>query len=403
MNNIIVSDTDANSLFSQNENNSTENLGEQMLTEISVNENNVEEPKEEVNEVDATALKIQSVNALYSPMQKAFDEMQKDIEKNKINVEMDYSISSINGMQLLSNDIKEIPRLVEPILHRVGLAAFVGSSDVGKSSLLRDLAISVVTGMDFLGWKVNPIHHSAIYVSTEDDQMSISSLLKMQNKDYGFIPEDLENLVFIFETDNLLERLENELKKKLVDLIIIDAFADLFTAELYKTNEVRAFLNQYNQLAQRYGCLIIFLHHTRKSSEELQPSKNNSLGSQGFEAKMRFMAEIKSNIQSPAKKHFCIVKGNYLPNEFKTKSFDILFTENLTFKSLGTRTPFDKLNKVEESYESLEIEYDNINYLRNSGLTLREIGLKFNVSHVTISNKIKKFEKLREMKELGNK
>lgn len=337
------------------------------------------------------------VNALYSPMQKAFDEMQKEMESTKKVEDMDFEISNINGMQLLNDGIDEIPKLVEPILHRVGIAAIIGSSDVGKSSLLRHLCVCIVTGRKFLEWEVKPIHKRALYVSTEDDQMSISSLLKKQNKDYKLKPEELENLVYIFETDNLLFRLESELKEKPVDLIIVDAFADLFTAELYKTNEVRGFLNNYNQLAQRYGCLIIFLHHTRKSSEDLQPSKNNSLGSQGFEAKMRFMAEIKTNLTYPNKKHFCIVKGNYLSYDFKTKSFDIEFTENLTFKSLGTCTPFDRLNKIEESYESLESEYDNILSMKDQGLSIRDIALKLNISHSTVINRMKRFERLKKL------
>ena len=341
---------------------------------------------------------VQEPTSIKSKMEVEFEKLKQQGvgELSPALVNQDFDIPNINGMELLNDGIVEIPKLVEPILHRVGIAAVVGSSDVGKSSLLRHLCVCVVTGKKFLEWEVKPIHRRALYVSTEDDQMSISSLLKKQNKDYCLKPEELENLVYIFETDNLLFRLESELKEKPADLIIIDAFADLFTAELYKTNEVRAYLNQYNQLAQKYGCLIIFLHHTRKSSEELQPSKNNSLGSQGFEAKMRFMAEIKSNNQYPDKKHFCIVKSNYLPFDFKTKSFDILFTENLTFQSLNTRTPFDRLNRVEESLESLETEYNNILSMRDNGLSIRDIALKLNVSHVTIMNRIKRFEKLKK-------
>lgn len=341
---------------------------------------------------------VQEPTSIKSKMEVEFEKLKQQgvSELSPALVNQDFDIPNINGMELLNDGIVEIPKLVEPILHRVGIAAVVGSSDVGKSTLLRHLCVCIVTGRKFLEWEVKPIYKRALYVSTEDDQMSISSLLKMQNLDYQLKPEELENLVFIFETDNLLERLEKELQEKPADLIIIDAFADLFTAELYKTNEVRAYLNQYNQLAQKYGCLIIFLHHTRKSSEDLQPSKNNSLGSQGFEAKMRFMAEFKSNLQYPNKKHFCIVKGNYLSHEFKTKSFDVEFTENLTFNSLGTCTPFDRLNKIEESLESLEAEYNNILSMRDNGLSIRDVALKLNVSHSTVINRMKRYERLKE-------
>lgn len=345
------------------------------------------------HEERSIALK-KKVNALYPTMEKAFENIQKEINNTPAPYD---EFSNVSGMQLLTDDIVDIPKLVDPILHRVGIAAFVGSSDVGKSALLRHLCVSVIKGNKFLDWETKPIHKRAIYVSTEDDQMSISSLLKKQNLDYKLEPEELKDLIFIFETDNLLLRLEHELSQKPADLIIIDTFSDLYTAELYKTNEVRGFLNQYSQLAQKYKCLIVFLHHTRKSSEELQPSKNNSLGSQGFEAKMRFLVEVRSNNTYPNKKHFCIVKSNYLPHDFKNRSFDIEFTENLTFKSLETRTPFDRLNKVEESYESLEAEYNNIISMRDNGLTLRDIALKLNMSHVTVSNRIKRFEKLKSL------
>ena len=346
--------------------------------------------------------KMNKVNALYSSMQQEFDKMYENVSATDDaasilnNYNDNYTLSNVNGMQLLTDDVVDIPKLVEPILHRVGIAALVGSSDTGKSTLLRHLAICIVTGRKFLDWDVKPIHKRALYVSTEDDQMAISSLLKKQNLDYQLKPEALENLVFIFETDNLLARLEKELKEKPADLIVIDAFADLFTAELYKTNEVRAYLNQYNQLSQRYGCLVIFLHHTKKAAEEMLPSKNNSLGSQGFEAKMRLLIELKSNLQNPQKKHICIVKGNYLPSDFKTKSFDVEFTENLTFNSLGTRTQFDKLNSNEVTLQSLETEYNEIISLKEEGLTLRDIALKFDVSHSTIINRMKRFEKLKK-------
>ena len=94
-------------------------------------------------------------------------------------------------------------------------------------------------------------------------------------------------------------------------------------------------------------------------------------------------------------KHFCIVKGNYLSNDFKTKSFDFEFTENLTFNSLNTRTPFEKLNSKEESFETLEAEYNEIMSLLDKGLKYRDIALKFGVSHTTIYRKVRKFEKIR--------
>lgn len=330
-----------------------------------------------------------------SDMEKEFSSMKEKLPQNK--KEENFDIPNANGKELLSNTIDEIPKLIDPIFHRVGLAALIGSSDTGKSSLLRHLCVSVVSGKPFLNWEVSPIHNRAYYVSTEDDKMAISFLLKKQNNDYGLTPDQLENLVYIFETDNLINRLEKELSENPADLVIIDAFADVFTGQLYETNRVRAFLNDYSQLAQRHGCLVVFLHHTNKRSDNLEPSKHNALGSQGFEAKMRLMIELKSSNQSVNQKHFCIVKGNYLSHKFKTHSFDLQFTDNLTFNNLETRTHYDLLSQKSETREVIESEYRDIKELQDVGRSYDEISLELGISKSSVSRRVTKFNKLRAL------
>lgn len=325
-------------------------------------------------------------------MEKEFEKLEKGVVKE--NEAKDISIPNVNGLELLSDSLEEIPKLVEPIFHRVGLAALIGSSDTGKSSLLRELCVSVVTGRKFLNWEVKPLHKRAYYVSTEDDKMAISYLLKKQNKDYKLKPKELENLVYIFETENLIGRIESELSQKPADLVVIDAFADVFTGQLYETNRVRAFLNDFSQLSQKYGCLVLFLHHTNKRSDNLEPSKHNALGSQGFEAKMRLMIELKSDNQSINKKHFCIVKGNYLSHQYKTHSFEVQFTDNLTFNNLETRTHYELLTQKKERRETIESEYEEIMALKGQGMTHEEIGLELGVSKSTISKKISRYNNL---------
>ena len=49
----------------------------------------------------------------------------------------------------------------------------------------------------------------------------------------------------------------------------------------------------------------------------LLPSKHNAIGSQGFEAKMRVMMELRPDPVRHDIRHLCIVKGNYLSEEYK--------------------------------------------------------------------------------------
>lgn len=277
----------------------------------------------------------------------------------------------ITARELLEKDIQELPKLIDPIIPKTGIAALVGPSDVGKSTFLNQLAYSVAYGdSEFLGFKINATHNRVIYVSTEDDENAINVLLKHQ---YG-VPEHIERtqrLKFMFETDALIENLELELEKNPVDLIVIDAFADIYPYDLNANNQVRRFLHDFRNLAIKHNCLIMFLHHTGKNKEYLAPNKNNAIGSQGFEAKMRLMIEIRKDSESPELRHLCIVKGNYLPEEFKSHSYAMRFTEKRLFQNLDKRVPIERITFGQKtSNEEAKLRAAQ---LHKKGMTLRQI------------------------------
>ncbi len=373
------------------ENNLINNLGGQLLSEVMVKETKKEVP----NEVKATDVKVQSKNAFQSSLAHEFEKLKQKVVEEFLPIDEDEVFPILSGEEMLTNGIQEIPMLVPPLIHSVGLALFIGSSDIGKSSLLRQLGICVASGMDFCGMKINAKYNRAIICSGEDDEMSISFLLKKQNLDLHLKPEQLKNLVYIFDNYKLIERLENELQSQRADVVIIDPFTDSFSNDLYKAIDVRAYLNQFSRLTKKYECVIIFMHHTRKGAENLAPSKNNALGSQSIEAKARLVLELKASVNNPTLRHLCPVKGNYIPQELKRSSIDLMFSDNLTFKSIGTNTPFDKINTNEVNLSTLEAEYKEIISLKEQGLNYREIGLKFGVSHGTIMNKLKRYEKIK--------
>ncbi|WP_321289394.1 AAA family ATPase [uncultured Sunxiuqinia sp.] len=253
--------------------------------------------------------------------------------------------------------IVELPMLVEPLFIKSGITVFSGSSDTGKSTFLRQLAISIVLGDEkFLGWKINASHNSVIYVSTEDDKYAISYLL---NKTLGNqnLPDSMDNLRYIFNTERLVDNLDAILNENPTDCVIIDALTDIYGGDLNQSNKVRNFLNQYFILADKHNCLFIFLHHTGKRTELLPPSKNNLLGSQGIEGKSRQVIELRRDPNDSKFRHLCVVKGNYLPDEYKTHSFKLNFNEDLTFEMTTERVRFENLV---ESADDKKEQHDNI-------------------------------------------
>ncbi len=311
-----------------------------------------------------------------------------DIENN-----FEEGQNEITGEQLLNLDIKEIPCLVEPFLQKFGLASFSGSSDTGKSTILRQLAIDIVLNREtFLGFKINSKHQSVIYVSTEDGVYETAFLLKKQANELD--ANKLAGLRFIFDYENLLEELQSRLRAKKADLIVIDCFSDCLGGDLKDTHRIRTFLNPFQKLAHEHECLIIFLHHTGKRTENLEPNKNNILGGQGFEAKMRLVIELRADQFDHFKRHFCIVKGNYLPAKFKNESYVLDFDEtHHCFTNSGNRVPFEMLSRNPDE-DKQKAKYKQIQNLLNQNFTYQQIADKMGIgSKGSITKLIKKAEK----------
>ncbi|WP_133272468.1 AAA family ATPase [Hymenobacter radiodurans] len=276
--------------------------------------------------------------------------------------------------ELLSRPATEIPQLVEGLLPTQGMAMLAGASDTGKSSILRQLGLAIALGdSTFLGFKINAVHRRAICVSTEDGDGAVGPILKRQLAGQHIAPECSDRLRFEFDPEGLTTRLDQMLTEQPADLVVIDAFGDLYEGNLNASNEVRGFLNKYQALAVRHNCLILFMHHTGKRTEEREPSKNNLLGSQGLEAKMRVVFELRPDPIDPDLRHLCILKGNYLPREAKSQSYALHFDENLLFHNTGARAAFGDLIKGPAESEEEREMWEQALQMQLNGFPLSKI------------------------------
>ena len=276
-----------------------------------------------------------------------------------------------NAKELISRPIKKLPTLLDPIFPASGSIALAGGSDLGKSTFLRQFALSVSIGdHEFLGWKLNTKHQRAIYVSTEDDKDQITISLKTFNNHRNLNSEKYEGVDFVFVIEDLVSVLANMLREKPIDVLIIDAFLDVFPGVMNDGGQVRRFITEYDQLAKKFGFLVIFNHHAGKRTQMFVPSKDNLLGSQSFEARMRLVIEMRPDFIDDNRLHLCIVKGNYLPPEYKKESFVIEANENRYFKNTGEREVFEHLREsVKEKQDLKKLCWD----LKDEGKTVREI------------------------------
>ncbi len=128
---------------------------------------------------------------------------------------------------------------------------------------------------------LNVTHKSVIYLSTEDDEYSLSPRLINMSKSRTDL-SGYENLRIIFESKDLINRLDSLLTEKPADLVIIDTFSDIFDGDMNQANKVRSFIQKFKELTVKHKTLIIFNHHCGKKNDYRPPHKDNLLGSQGF-------------------------------------------------------------------------------------------------------------------------
>ena len=130
----------------------------------------------------------------------------------------------ISGSGVLKSGSEEVPKLWDPMFNQVGTAGLIGSSDCGKSTLMRELCQRIIAGeKDYLGFRLNIRFQRAMYVSTEDNIQSMSPSLSKQikNKDEKI----LDNLTFVFNPESdIYERIEAELQKNDYDIIVVDTW-----------------------------------------------------------------------------------------------------------------------------------------------------------------------------------
>ncbi|NQU33126.1 MAG: AAA family ATPase [Bacteroidetes bacterium] len=268
-------------------------------------------------------------------------------------------LTTATAKQLIDMKITKIPTLLEDLLPQTGLVVLSGPSEGGKSTFARQLAIEIVIGKDkFLGININAIFRRAIYVSTEDDSNALSALLNA----YNHSEEEkvkLENLRYIFDSENILEDIEKYLVKNPVDLVVVDIFTDLYSGDLNMTNKVRGFLNKFRKLSLKYKCLILCIHHPNKRSDSEAPNKNNLLGSQGIEAKARLVLDLRKESANPNYRRLYITKGNYISDERKKFGLRLRMNDNQIYDVVDNEIPIrnssasmiDNINKQNKKIE----------------------------------------------------
>lgn len=257
--------------------------------------------------------------------------------------------------------------LLPPFLPRVGVGAVVGMPDSGKSMLCRQLALSVALRKGiFCGMPLITKHHHAIFITTEDTIESTKQCFTRQaNAMTNPKPNFEENLKIMIaddlSTDEILSLLEDILRKHPTDLVVIDAYGDVFkggegNSNIQNRNSVRPF----SRLARAYETCIIFVHHTNKTARNYAPDQVHVQGGSGFVQKVRSILELRTMSGSNTKFLTC-VKGNYTSSEKKSEAIKLVFDpETFLYKDTGERMPIEYITSEKTNRSKLDLKPSDV-------------------------------------------
>lgn len=279
--------------------------------------------------------------------------------------------------------------LVYPIIPRSKISMLAGKSDVGKSMFYIQLCTAIILGRSkFLDMTMEPKYRRALIITTEDDRYDIRFRLSRQLAGIKLNKAQSVNLKVVDDTTEIVPVLEVELSLKRYDLVVIDAFGDVFEGNINATNDVRRFLTSISMVLNRYQCAALIIHHEGKASTKKGPQKDKILGSSGIEQRCRSVSILSADSKIPGRRTLQVVKGNHISDEEKAKvhryKFDSeTFTYSVDPNAVGEDVGNAPSNKYTRKYPVVkqrgrkgptEAEFNQAKEMREAGKTLQEIG-----------------------------
>ena len=225
--------------------------------------------------------------------------------------------------EMRKNSIKK-DFIVDNLMKSNGLYCLVARPKVGKSLLALQLANSIATGTNFLGFRTSP--SPVLYISTE---MNFSQIL-----------DRIDKMKLEFTDDNfrLKEQEINERKLNLMDLqlefqefandlngrfVIIDMFSGIDMNNDYDLNNYQDMgqyvIPKFRELCKKYNFTILLIHHLNKN--------NKSLGSTAIDGSVDGIITLKLDQNLKNKILFI-----YESRDYESQDFVLKRNENLIFE-----------------------------------------------------------------------
>lgn len=227
------------------------------------------------------------------------------------------------------NKSKKKDIIVENLMISNGVYLLVSHPKVGKSMFAQQLAFSLTTGEDFLGFKVNPSH--VLYITTEGDINQLQDQFKLMNW-----KPNLDKL-HIIDIDDIPDFYIRDIERDIHELtfdkeplfIIMDMFKDIKFDTSYDINNYQEIndvvFRKLKELCRKYNSTLLVTHHLNK--------RNETMGSVGLNADVSGIMKLKES-----KNNYNKLTLDYKGRDLGRLELNLKRNENQTFSVIDENT-----------------------------------------------------------------
>jgi RecA-family ATPase len=185
------------------------------------------------------------------------------------------------------DDMPELsPPLTEGVLRQGHKLLLAGPSKAGKSFALLELCVAIAEGRPWMGFGC--AQGRVLYVNLELDRASCLNRLRDVYKALDVAPAnagkiDVWNLRGnAVPMDKLAPKLIRRAQKKDYIAVIIDPIYKIITGDENSADQMARFCNQFDLIASRLGCAVIYCHHHSKGAQGQKSAMDRASGSGVF-------------------------------------------------------------------------------------------------------------------------
>lgn len=178
------------------------------------------------------------------------------------------------------------PALIGGVLRQGHKMLVSGPSKAGKSFALIELCAAIAEGREWMGWGC--AQGRVLYVNLELDRVSCLHRFRDVYAALGWEPANVRNIdVWNLRgkskpMDKLAPSLIRRALKTRPIAVVIDPIYKVITGDENSADQMAAFCNQFDRVADALGCAVIYCHHHSKGSQGQKRSMDRASGSGVF-------------------------------------------------------------------------------------------------------------------------